>query len=276
MASELDMLRTEENLVDVTLCCEGYKFRAHKVILSACSPYFRNVFKVIHFTFICLHVGPNITDIIKLKLLLSQQENPCEHPVVILKDVLPEDVEALLSYVYQGIVYVSEVKLTSFLQTAELLQIKGLADAASSFIDGPTGANANADSNSVKRRKGAPCRIVKQEDGSAENTTNNQMEAENENANDFKDDFTDNNDDDGDDGEELESENSGDVTGVAYNNYQFKDDYSNPMTPGARNDSLSNLIHQTLRQQQQGNQFTPVQHQRSSSLGPTGVESQGQ
>ncbi|BES99672.1 BTB/POZ domain [Nesidiocoris tenuis] len=248
MASELDMLRTEENLVDVTLCCEGYKFRAHKVILSACSPYFRNVFK----------------------------ENPCEHPVVILKDVLPEDVEALLSYVYQGIVYVSEVKLTSFLQTAELLQIKGLADAASSFIDGPTGANANADSNSVKRRKGAPCRIVKQEDGSAENTTNNQMEAENENANDFKDDFTDNNDDDGDDGEELESENSGDVTGVAYNNYQFKDDYSNPMTPGARNDSLSNLIHQTLRQQQQGNQFTPVQHQRSSSLGPTGVESQGQ
>lgn len=46
MVSELDMLRTEEYLVDVTLCCEGHKFRAHKVILSACSPYFRNVFKV--------------------------------------------------------------------------------------------------------------------------------------------------------------------------------------------------------------------------------------
>lgn len=48
MVSELDILRTEEHLVDVTLSCEGQKFRAHKVILSACSAYFRNVFKVSH------------------------------------------------------------------------------------------------------------------------------------------------------------------------------------------------------------------------------------
>lgn len=46
MVSELDTLRSEEHLVDVTLSCEGQKFRAHKVILSACSAYFRNVFKV--------------------------------------------------------------------------------------------------------------------------------------------------------------------------------------------------------------------------------------
>lgn len=63
------------------------------------------------------------------------QENPCEHPVVILKDVSPEDVEALLSFIYQGVVYISEKKLSSFLQTAELLQIKGLAGAASSLQD---------------------------------------------------------------------------------------------------------------------------------------------
>lgn len=150
MVSELDILRTEEYLVDVTLCCEGHKFRAHKVILSACSPYFRNVFK----------------------------ENPCEHPVVILKDVSPDDVEALLSFVYQGVVYVSEKKLCSFLQTAELLQIKGLAGAASSFSDeqAKQALGQASQQSPVKRRKGAPVRILKQEDGEDGNV--NQMEAE--------------------------------------------------------------------------------------------------
>lgn len=46
MVSELDSLRSDEDLVDVTLCCEGHLLKAHKVILSACSSYFRNVFRV--------------------------------------------------------------------------------------------------------------------------------------------------------------------------------------------------------------------------------------
>lgn len=67
---------------------------------------------------------------IKSDILICLQENPCKHPVVILKDVNHEDVEALLSFVYQGVVYISEKKLNSFLQTAELLQIRGLTGAA--------------------------------------------------------------------------------------------------------------------------------------------------
>ncbi|RZF47800.1 hypothetical protein LSTR_LSTR006064 [Laodelphax striatellus] len=156
MVTELDTLRSEEHLVDVTLSCEGQKFRAHKVILSACSVYFRNVFK----------------------------ENPCEHPVVILKDVSHEDVEALLSFVYQGVVYVSEKKLASFLQTAELLQIKGLTGAASSIKEnhntekgGPPPLNPTWPTNKSssktsscsptppKRKKGTPVRICKTSDG---------------------------------------------------------------------------------------------------------------
>ncbi len=39
-------LRSEENLVDVTLSCEGYKIKAHKMLLSACSSYFKDLFKV--------------------------------------------------------------------------------------------------------------------------------------------------------------------------------------------------------------------------------------
>ncbi len=34
------------DLVDVTLGVEGKKFGAHKMLLSACSPYFRDLLKV--------------------------------------------------------------------------------------------------------------------------------------------------------------------------------------------------------------------------------------
>ncbi|XP_060839864.1 protein tramtrack, beta isoform-like [Rhopalosiphum padi] len=105
MVTELDSLRTSEDLVDVTLSCDGQLFKAHKVVLSMCSSYFRNVFK----------------------------DNPCRHPVVILKDINQDDVQALLNFVYQGTVYISEKKLASFLRTAELLQIRGLAGAASTI-----------------------------------------------------------------------------------------------------------------------------------------------
>lgn len=57
---------------------------------------------------------------------MNFQENPCQHPVIILKDVLAEDIISLLSYMYQGEVFIEESKLSSFLHTAALLQVKGL------------------------------------------------------------------------------------------------------------------------------------------------------
>lgn len=42
-------LRDEEDFVDVTLACDSSSFTAHKVVLSACSPYFRRLLKVSHF-----------------------------------------------------------------------------------------------------------------------------------------------------------------------------------------------------------------------------------
>lgn len=39
-------LREQEEFVDVTLACEGQQVSAHKVVLSACSPYFRSLLKV--------------------------------------------------------------------------------------------------------------------------------------------------------------------------------------------------------------------------------------
>uniref|UniRef100_A0A182ITD6 BTB domain-containing protein n=1 Tax=Anopheles atroparvus TaxID=41427 RepID=A0A182ITD6_ANOAO len=95
-----DALRYEEDLVDVTLFCEGRKIRAHKVLLSACSSYFKDIFK----------------------------ENPCQHPVIIFKNVKYADLLSLVEFMYQGEVSVSQDALPSFLHTAELLSIRGLAD----------------------------------------------------------------------------------------------------------------------------------------------------
>lgn len=95
-----DSLRSQEDLVDVTLSCEGRKIRAHKVLLSACSSYFRDIFK----------------------------ENPCQHPVIIFKNVKYEDLQAIIEFMYQGEVNVVQESLPSFLHTAELLSVQGLTD----------------------------------------------------------------------------------------------------------------------------------------------------
>ncbi|XP_059083351.1 broad-complex core protein isoforms 1/2/3/4/5-like [Tigriopus californicus] len=100
IVSALGNLKVDEDFVDVTLSCEGRKIKAHKVILSACSDYFKEVFK----------------------------DNPCSHPVVILRDASFADVEGLVRYVYRGEVDVQPERLQSFLRTAEVLRIKGLAD----------------------------------------------------------------------------------------------------------------------------------------------------
>lgn len=46
IVSALCTLKCDEDFVDVTLSCEGRSIKAHKVILSACSDYFRDVFRV--------------------------------------------------------------------------------------------------------------------------------------------------------------------------------------------------------------------------------------
>lgn len=98
--SSFEYLRSEEDFVDVTLACEGKSLKAHKVILSACSTYFRDLLKT----------------------------TPCSHPIIVLKDVSYDDLLSLMCFVYQGVVYIGQERLTQFLKTAEFLQIKGLSE----------------------------------------------------------------------------------------------------------------------------------------------------
>ncbi|XP_014258550.1 myeloid zinc finger 1-like isoform X2 [Cimex lectularius] len=90
-----------ESLVDVTLASsEGHSLRAHKVVLSACSSYFRALFL----------------------------DHPARHPIVILKDVCFSELRTLVEFMYRGEVSVETCRLSALLKTAESLKVKGLAE----------------------------------------------------------------------------------------------------------------------------------------------------
>ena len=48
LVTAFESLLEEKDFVDVTLGVEGRKLPAHKMLLSACSPYFRDLLKVNH------------------------------------------------------------------------------------------------------------------------------------------------------------------------------------------------------------------------------------
>ncbi|XP_017865126.1 PREDICTED: longitudinals lacking protein, isoforms H/M/V isoform X11 [Drosophila arizonae] len=112
LISVFDTLLENETLVDCTLAAEGKFLKAHKVVLSACSPYFAT--------------------------LLQEQYD--KHPIFILKDVKYQELRAMMDYMYRGEVNISQDQLTALLKAAESLQIKGLSDNRSGT--GPAAAAA--------------------------------------------------------------------------------------------------------------------------------------
>lgn len=123
LSSGLYTLLTDEQLVDVTLAAEGQILRAHKLILSVCSTYFRELFKVL----ISVTVATFCHVVIAVYwCILYIQVNSCKHPIVILKDVNYRDLSAMLHFMYQGEVNIKQEDIASFLKVAETLQIKGL------------------------------------------------------------------------------------------------------------------------------------------------------
>jgi len=91
-------LRDDKDFFDVTLACDDEQIQAHKVILSACSPFFRNILR----------------------------RNPHQHPLLYMKGVKYTDLQSVLNFMYHGEVNVAQEELNSFLAVAEDLRVKGL------------------------------------------------------------------------------------------------------------------------------------------------------
>ena len=97
--SAFGSLREDKAFTDVTLACvDGKQLEAHKVILAASSPFFKN--------------------------LLGKNKHA--HSIVYLKGLQSDDLVAMLDFLYFGEANVYQDNLDAFLAIAEEFQLKGL------------------------------------------------------------------------------------------------------------------------------------------------------
>ncbi|XP_059479959.1 protein bric-a-brac 2-like isoform X1 [Neocloeon triangulifer] len=101
LLASLPQLLDTNDLTDVTLCAGGKSIRAHRVVLSACSQYFKQLFR---------------------------EMQPFYHPVIVLPQTSYSDVCALVSFMYSGEVNIYQEQLPSLLAAAAALHIRGLAE----------------------------------------------------------------------------------------------------------------------------------------------------
>ena len=108
--SQISKDMNQDLLKDVTLACAGgHCIRAHRLILSIYSDYFRQ--------------------------LLAKCTTP--EPTILLPDVELHDLEILITFMYTGKAHVKEENLVNILESAKKFQIKGLLDDVPSVQEGP-------------------------------------------------------------------------------------------------------------------------------------------
>ena len=95
-----DEILSNQEFTDVTLSAGDKIFKAHKFVLSICSPYFQGLFR---------KLGP-------------------EKHVIFLKDISAGHLELLLQYMYRGEIKVRETELVTVLNVAQSLEVRGLTD----------------------------------------------------------------------------------------------------------------------------------------------------
>ena len=99
LGSALQELKENNDFCDVTLAAEDEQIKAHKIIISAGSPF--------------------------LKKILRRNEHA--HPLLYLKGIKMCDLKDLLTFMYHGQVEVSEENLGQFLEAANDLEVLGLS-----------------------------------------------------------------------------------------------------------------------------------------------------
>ena len=95
----IKMIKTPE-YSDVTLMCDDFQFKAHKSILSACSP--------------------------ELNKIISQTSE--KNPLIYLRGVHSKELEALIEFMYLGRTSINAKDLPELLNVAQDLKIRGIGD----------------------------------------------------------------------------------------------------------------------------------------------------
>ena len=97
-------MMASEDFADVTLVCDDMKtIKAHRNILSACSPVFKNI------------------------LLMESQTN---HPVIYLRGIQYPEIESILQFIYLGEAKIYEERMDEIILVSKNLEIKELRKAA--------------------------------------------------------------------------------------------------------------------------------------------------
>ena len=96
--ASLQELRNDTDFTDVTLACEDQNIKAHKVILPACSLFFKKLLKAY----------------------------PHPHPLIYMKGMRSSHLTVIIDFLYLGEANIFQEDLESFFALAEELQLKGL------------------------------------------------------------------------------------------------------------------------------------------------------
>ena len=93
-------LRKHSDFSDVTLVCDdNHRIEAHRIILTACSPFFNSVLK----------------------------KNEHSHPLIYMRGLKAKDLDAIVDFIYHGEASIYQDDLDAFLSLAEEFKLKGLA-----------------------------------------------------------------------------------------------------------------------------------------------------
>lgn len=132
VSTQYEMLRDAKSLTDITFVCDGKRIEAHKLVLYACSPFFKN---------------------------LIEEDLNTKHLVFFFSDVKYEIMKALLEYMYMGEVHIQHDHLKDFIRTAEKLKVRGLDSGAGieDIIRDDTSKTTNESDKSVaEKKRGTP------------------------------------------------------------------------------------------------------------------------
>merc|ERR1719397_1125977 len=91
----------EKRYADVTLVSDDQtQFKAHKIVLSACSPVFKKII----------------------------DNNPSQHPLIYLRGIQSYEIESILQFMYLGKGKIYQERIGEFINVAKDLEVKEISN----------------------------------------------------------------------------------------------------------------------------------------------------